>query len=121
MLQIIVQSHLLRCGKKIKLILGTNALDRNAPNPQLVNLIVQAKQWFVGLSSNKYCSLSDVAKAVNLDKSYVSRVITLAFLAPDILEKIITGDHSQLLTPERLRKACPLPLRWEDQRALLQV
>ena len=120
-LQIIVQSHLLRCGKQMKLILGTNASGGSAPNPQLINLVVQAKQWFAGLSTSKYSSLSDVAKGVNLDKSHVSRVITLAFLAPDILEKIITGDHSHLLTPERLRKACPLPLRWEDQRVLLRV
>ena len=120
-LQIIVRSHLLRCGKQMKLILGTNASGGSAPNPQLINLVVQAKQWFAGLSTSKYSTLSDVAKGVNLDKSYVSRVITLAFLAPDILEKIITGDHSHLLTPERLRKACPLPLRWEDQRVLLQV
>ena len=120
-LQIVVQSHLLRCGKQMKLILGTGASDRNAPNPQLVKLVVQAKQWLAGLSIGKYDSLSEVAKQLSLDKSCVSRVITLAFLAPDILEKIITGDHSPLLTPERLRKACPLPLRWEDQRALLQV
>jgi site-specific DNA recombinase len=120
-LQIIVQSHLLRCGKQMKLILGTDTSGSSALNPQLVNLVVQAKRWFAGLSNDKYSSLSDLAKGVNLDKSYVSRVITLAFLAPDILEKIITGDHSHLITPERLRKACPLPLHWEDQRALLQV
>jgi hypothetical protein len=47
--------------------------------------------------------------------------VQLAFLAPDILEQIITGDHSHLLKPERLRKACPLPMDWQDQRALLQV
>jgi site-specific DNA recombinase len=95
--------------------------DSSVPNSQLINLVVQAKQWFAGLSPGMYSSLSELAKGVSLDKSYVSRVVTLAFLAPDILEKIITGDHSHLLTPERLRKACPLPLRWEDQRALLQV
>ena len=120
-LQIIVQSHLLRCGKQMKLILGADASGASAPNAQLISLIVQAKQWFAGLSTGKYSSLGDLAKAASLDKSYVSRIITLAFLAPDILEKIITGDHSHLLTPERLRKACPLPLRWEDQRALLHA
>jgi site-specific DNA recombinase len=120
-LQIVVQSHLLRCGKQMKLILGTDASGSGAPNPQLINLVVQAKQWFAGLSNGKYSSLSDPAKASSFDKSYVSRIGTQAFLTPDILEKIITGGHSHLLTPERLRKVCPLPLRWEDQRALLQV
>jgi site-specific DNA recombinase len=120
-LEIVIQSHLLRCGKQMKLILGTDGSVGSAPNRQLISLVVQAKQWFAGLSTGKYDSLSDLAKTVSLDKSYVSRVITLAFLAPDVLEKIITGDHSHLLTPERLRKACPLPLRWEDRRALLVI
>ena len=105
----------------MNVILGTDGSGRRTPDPQLVDLVIQAKHWFAGLSTGKYDSLSEVARRVSLDKSYVSRVITLAFLAPDILEKIITGDHSHLLTQERLRKACPLPLRWEDQRALLPV
>jgi site-specific DNA recombinase len=121
LIQIILQSHLLRCGKQMKLILGTDASGDSTPNPQLINLVVQSKQWFAGLSNGRYSSLSDVAKGVSLDKSYVSRLITLAFLSPDILEKIVTGDHSRLLTPERLRKSCPLPLRWEEQSALLQL
>jgi site-specific DNA recombinase len=119
-LQIIIQSHLLRCGKQMKFILGNDA-SNGKTNPQLINLVVQAKLWFAGLSIGKYSSLSNLAKTVNLDKAHVSRVITLAFLAPNILEQIITGNHSHLLTPERLRKACPLPLDWQDQRALLQV
>jgi len=44
---------------------------------------------------------------------------TLAFLAPDIVERIVTGDHAATLTPERLRKACPLPRGWDEQRVLL--
>lgn len=87
-LQIIVQSHLLRCGKQMKLILGADASGASAPNPQLISLVVQAKQWFAGLSTGKYSSLSDLAKAASLDKSYVSRVITLAFLAPIFWRKL---------------------------------
>ena len=45
--------------------------------------------------------------------------MSIAFLAPDIVERILIGNHSATLTPERLRKACPLPLRWDDQRSML--
>ena len=118
-LQIFVQSHLLRCGKRMKLIMGNDMSGHRTPNPKLLPVIVQAREWFEGLSDGTFQSLRDVATAAKLDKSYISRVITLAFLAPDILEKIITGYHSPALTPERLRKTCPLPLLWEEQRALL--
>ena len=120
-LQIIVQSHLLRCGKQMKLIMGNDTSGHRAPNPKLLTMIVQAREWFEGLSNGTFQSLRDVATAAKLDKSYISRVMTLAFLAPDILEKIIMGYHSPGLTPERLRKTCPLPLLWEEQRALLLV
>jgi hypothetical protein len=52
-------------------------------------------------------------------KSHVSRRISLAFMAPDIVEKIMSGSQSIELTPERLKKACPLPASWEERRALL--
>lgn len=82
-------------------------------------MVLQARRWFEDLSSNSSSSLTDIGTAVGVDRTYISRLITLAFLAPDIVERIVTGDHAATLTPERLRKACPLPPRWEEQRALL--
>ena len=118
-LEIMITSHLLRCGKQVKLVLGTDNADQPEPNPKLVDLMLQARRWFTELSSGARSSIADLAKSAGVDRTYISRVITLAFLAPDIVEYIVTGEHSPTLTPERLRKACPLPQRWEDQRALL--
>jgi len=73
------------------------------------------------MSSKTKSSIADVAEHSGVDRTYIGRLITLAFLAPDIVERIISGNHSAALTPERLRKACPLPRRWDEQRALLLV
>ena len=89
------------------------------PNPKLVEMVVLARSWFAQLLSGKRTSIGDVAKKSGIDRTYISRLITLAFLAPDIVERIATGDHVPTLTPERLRKACPLPQRWDEQRALI--
>jgi hypothetical protein len=44
----------------------------------------------------------------------------LAFLAPDIVERILRGDHPSELNAERLlKRIVPLPIAWEEQRALL--
>ena len=118
-LAIVIKSHLLRCGKQVKLVLRTDLAERPRPNPKLVELMLQARRWFVELSSGARSSIADLAKSAGVDRTYISRLITLAFLAPDIVERIVTGDLSATLTPERLRKACPLPERWDDQRALL--
>ena len=54
-----------------------------------------------------------------MDKSYVSRVVNLAFLAPDIIESIIAGYQPADLNVEKLTKQSNLPLGWNQQRHLL--
>jgi site-specific DNA recombinase len=54
-----------------------------------------------------------------VDKSYVSRVVNLAFLAPDIIESIISGHQPADLNVEKLMKRTDLPLDWVQQRQLL--
>ena len=116
---IAVTSHLLRCGKQVKLVLGHGPDQPWEANPQLVEIITKTRRWYEGLTSGRYPTLRSIAVQENCDKSYVSRLLSLAFLAPDIVERILTGHHAATLTPERLRKACPLPARWEEQRAML--
>jgi hypothetical protein len=118
-LRITLTSLLLRCGKQVKLVLGRDAADPSEPNPRLVEMIVKGRRWFDGLTTGRCTSLRAIATEEHCDKSHVSRLLTIAFLAPDILERILTGYHAATLTPERLRKTCPLPVHWEEQRALL--
>jgi hypothetical protein len=62
-------------------------------------------------------SVSEIGDAENISKSYVSRILRLALLAPDIVEAIFGGraDHAPILAQvERL-----LPASWEEQRQLL--
>ena len=49
----------------------------------------------------------------------VSRIIQLAFLAPDIVEAILAGRQPVELTPRRLMRIGELPLEWHRQRRLL--
>ena len=118
-LAITISSHLLRSGKQVKLILGNEKNEATEPNPRLVTIVAKTRHWFDGLKSGRYPTIKHIALDEKCDKSYVGRLLSIAFLAPDIVERILAGDHSAALTPERLRKACPLPQRWEDQRALL--
>lgn len=118
-LNIEINSHLLRCGKQVKMVLGASPNEPREANVKLVEMIARPRRWYEGLTSGKYPTLRAISNEENLDKSYVRRLLTLAFLAPDIVERILAGDHAATLTPERLRKACPLPLSWEDQRVML--
>jgi hypothetical protein len=54
-----------------------------------------------------------------MDKGEVSRVLPLAFLAPDIAEAILDGRQPPELTASRLKRLRNLPLNWEQQRRYL--
>ncbi len=82
---------------------------QNEPDAKLIAMVLKVRRWFNELSSNAKSSLANIAEDAGVDRTDVSRLITLALLAPYIVERIIIGDHSAALTPERLRKACPYP------------
>ena len=61
-----------------------------------------------------FTSVSEIGDAENLSKSYVSRILRSALLAPDIVEAILAGRADQSLVLERLER--PLPGSWEEHR-----
>ena len=61
-------------------------------------------------------SLSAIARRAGANVGDVSRSLQLAFLAPDLVEAILDGTQPVALTAERLKRACELPLLWDEQR-----
>jgi hypothetical protein len=66
------------------------------------------------LDEGVYATVSEIGDAESISKSYVSRILRLALLAPDIVESILVGQADQTLILERLER--PLPADWEKQR-----
>jgi len=69
------------------------------------------------LDEGVYTSVSDIGDAENISKSYVSRILRLALLAPDIVEAVLEGRAKRALMLEKLER--PLPASWEEQRRWL--
>ena len=59
-------------------------------------------------------TVSEIGDAENIPKSYVSRILRLALLAPDIVDEILARRAHQSLVLETLER--PLPASWEEQR-----
>jgi hypothetical protein len=85
----------------------------------LMTNVARAHQWAEALSNGTVGSVSDLAKRLNLDLSYVNRMLRLAFLAPDIVEAILRGQEPSGLSVRRLCKY--IPESWAEQRALFGV
>jgi DNA invertase Pin-like site-specific DNA recombinase len=106
-----------RRGIEMRLIInGTGPVRVDQP---LLKTIVRAHKWFNDLVSGRVHNMAEIASMEGVDKSYVSRVVNLAFLAPDIIESIISGHQPADLNVEKLMKRTDLPLDWVQQRQLL--
>jgi hypothetical protein len=74
-------------------------------------------RWQRMLEEGVYTSVSEIGDAESISKSYVSRILRLALLSPDIVEAILAGKTDQALMLEKLER--PLPASWEEQRRRL--
>ena len=84
------------------------------PDGALVKALTRAWRWQRMLDEGIYTSVSEIGDAENISKSYVSRILRLALLAPDIIEAILSGQSDQALMLEQLER--PLPASWAEQR-----
>jgi hypothetical protein len=84
----------------------------------LLGLIGKAQSWLDRMTQQGQ-GIGEIASAENVSPGYVTRMFHLALLAPDIVQAIAQGKHPIELNATRLMKCMPLPMDWEQQRALL--
>jgi hypothetical protein len=107
-----------RRGVEARLVIAgdqrASTLDR-----KLIATLAQAHEWMARLSSGQQVSIASLARELGLDDGEISRVLPLAFLAPDIVSAILSGRQPVELTARHLKRTKPLPLAWADQQLLL--
>jgi site-specific DNA recombinase len=110
--------QLRRRGAELKLVLSGEHAGAGTPDPNLIAAVAQAHRWFGELRSGTTRSIADLARLHGIHQADVSRVLPLAFLAPDIIEAILGGRQPVELTAARLKRIL-LPHAWADQRRVL--
>ena len=105
-----------RRGIETKMLIGE--LGSGETDQNLVSTIAQARAW-LGRLNPEGLTISQLAEELEIDDGEISRVLPLAFLAPDIVRNIVEGRHPPELTTRRLKRLKPLPALWHDQRQAL--
>jgi site-specific DNA recombinase len=108
-----------RCGVEMRMVIEINGSQAPRVDDSLIKAIARAHRWFGELASGKTTSISAIAIRENIDKGYVSHLLNLAFLAPDITETIIAGKQPADLSVNGLTKRIQLPVEWSQQRRTL--
>jgi hypothetical protein len=81
-----------------------------------IKALARAFRWRKLLESGVYGTIEELAAAEKNNSSYVSRVLRITLLAPDIVEAIIDGSQSHELTLAVLMRS--LPSMWAEQRCV---
>ena len=108
-----------RRGVEMRMIVGNTKPARI--DQTLIRPVAKAHRWLNDLLSGKVATLAEIAKREGIDKSYVSRIINLAFFAPDIVENIVIGHQLAELTAQQLIRNLDLPMDWNEQRRILHI
>jgi hypothetical protein len=106
-----------RRGVETRLIIGDSAPVRI--DPTLLRAIARAQKWLADFLSGRMPSMAAIAKRDRVDSGALSHMLSLAFLAPDIVEAIIAGRQPADLTTQKLLREITLPLDWAEQKRAL--
>jgi len=83
----------------------------------MVKALARAFRWREMLEAGKYVTIAEIAVAEQINASYLSRLVRLTLLAPDVVEVILDGQQLPAVTLATLMRR--LPVSWLDQRATI--
>jgi len=91
----------------------------DAEPTQMQLALARGHRWLGLLESGRARNMAEVAKLEGMDPAYVSRMVNLTTLAPDIVAAILDESLPDQVTLFDL--ASGTPLMWDDQRELLSL
>ena len=83
----------------------------------IVKALARAFRWRRMLEICAVSTVREIAAKEKINSSYVSRVLRLTLLAPDIVEAILDGRQPTDMTLPKLMR--PFPMEWETQNTAL--
>ena len=93
------------------------APPRSRIDSTLVKALARAHRWNRLLESGRYGTAAELAAAEKINPSYISRVLRLTLLAPDIVEAIVEGRQADGVEAAVLLR--PFSADWGEQRRAL--
>ncbi len=106
-----------RGGRKDVQLPADAPAQRSRIDNTMVKALARAFRWRHMLDKCTYTNVLDLANAEEINPSYVSRILRLTLLAPDIVEAILDGKQGPRFTLAWLMD--PFPEEWVAQRSLI--
>ena len=112
-----VPFRIVKRGGRKEMQMPDRVRPERTPDSTLIKALARAFRWKRMLEAGEFATIADLAEHERIAAPYLTRMLRLSFLAPDLVEAILDGHQPSDLSLEMLRK--PLPTRWSEQRQLL--
>ena len=112
-----VPFRLVKRGGRKEIALPEGASAPRRPDDALVKALARAFRWKRMLDKGEFTTIAELAAHDGIACSYMTRVLRLTLLAPDIVEAILDGKQGPEVTLGRLLE--PFAVEWQVQQRLL--
>jgi DNA invertase Pin-like site-specific DNA recombinase len=114
-----VMVRLARSGRALRLVDGGGLNPGAEPDASLVRLVMLARRWWQELRQGAI-DITRLAERDNVTATYLTRVVRLAFLSPQVIEAILAGKQRAGVTGKLLTVGAAIDPCWKAQaRSLL--
>jgi hypothetical protein len=112
-----VEVQFLKFRGKVRLVLHPDSPHaKKAEVPSLIRAIARAHAWVDQIVKGEALNQRAIAASIGVNKRYVSKILPLAFLAPDITEMILEGRQPNGLS---ISDCVNTPMLWNEHRKAL--
>lgn len=112
--------RLTRTGRALKLVQRDGqTIIKGEPDQGLIELLTRARNWWMQLQDGR-TDIASIARSEKVNDSWVSRIVRLNFLAPQLTEAILAGTLPASVNAISLRSA-DLPIDWDEQIAMFKL
>ncbi len=108
-----VPFRIIKRGGRKEVQLPPGAPVQRRTDNTLIKALARAFRWKRMLESGELTTIYELAERDGIAPSYMTRVLRLTLLAPDIVEAILDGRQGPEVTLARLLKG--FPVEWEGQ------
>ena len=95
------------------MVLPEGAAQARKPDNTLVKALARAFRWKRMLESGEFATIAELAAREGITVSYLTRLLRMTLLAPDLVVAILDGRQGLEVTLARLME--PFPAEWADQ------
>ncbi len=108
-----VPFRIMKRGGRKEMHLPDGASDQRNADNALIKALARGFRWKRMLESGEFANIAELAEREGIAPSYMTRVLRLTLLAPDIVEAILDGTQRPEMTLARVLE--PFPADWGNQ------